>query len=404
VDCRICGALHSAFSTDIFAASGGCGIKLAGDRVAALIGVIVFIAALLISVVGTDLHAAARVNDCLAAPNASSPWGQHWSYRIDQQNNRKCWYLHATLGLLHRPAKPSDLHAPSSAAGAPMSGSSAGSAPRLPHIRKLVVKPQPAPRVSTITKETIKRSDAPSISQEFPLQGSTPQMDRSQPADVSAAPGTTPEAATLGVAVADADAVRPDADNTKPAAATAMGGAADADVVRPDAGDTKLAAATAMGAVADADAVRPDAQNSDGGGLIAERSKSTIVALANALMTPLQMFFLIVFGVASAVFLISLWIIHRRGDHEQPDGLSVHEWRGQNGMDNPPPWRRQSSARRPQSGAVTERLSPSFLGDFRPALRVGRPSFMPDMPHKSRNSLPLIDQTSPISRRRDPIK
>jgi Uncharacterized alpha/beta hydrolase domain (DUF2235) len=187
-------------------------------------GIIVFIAALLISVVGTYLHAAARVNDCLAAPNASSPWGQHLSYRIDRQNNRKCRYLHATLGLLHRPAKPSDLHAPSSAAGAPMSGSSAGSAPRLPHIRKLVVKPQPAPGVSTITKETIKRSDAPSISQEFPLQGSTPQMDRSQPADVSAAPGTTPEAATLGVAVADADAVRPDADNTKPAAATAMGG------------------------------------------------------------------------------------------------------------------------------------------------------------------------------------
>jgi hypothetical protein len=88
-----------------------------------------------------------------------------------------------------------------------------------------------------------------------------------------------------------------------------------------------------MGAVADAHAVRPDAQNSDGGGLIAERSKSTIVALANALMTPLQMFFLIVFGVASAVFLISLWIIHRRDtvlveyqvEHEQPDGLSVHE-------------------------------------------------------------------------------
>jgi hypothetical protein len=159
------------------------------------------------SVIGTDLQATARVNDCLAAPNASSPQGQQWTYRINRQNNRKCWYLHATLGLLHRPAKPSDLHAASSAAGAPTSGSSADSGPRLPNIRKLVVKRQPAPLVSTMTKETIQQSDAPSISQEFPLQGSTPQVDRSQPVDVIAAPGSTPEGATLGMAVADADAV-----------------------------------------------------------------------------------------------------------------------------------------------------------------------------------------------------
>ena len=341
---------------------------------AALIGVIVFVAVLLMSVIGTDLQAAARVNDCFAAPNASSPHGQHWIYRINRQNNRKCWYLHATLGLLHRPAKPSDLHAASSAAGAPMSGSSANSAPRLPHIRKLVLKRRPAPLVSTITKETIEQSDAPSISQEFPLQGSTPQVDRSQPVDVIAAPGSTPEAATLGMAVADADAVRPDADDTKPAAATVVGAVADADAVRPDADDTKPAVARVVGAVADADAVQPDpdAPNSDGGGLIA-----TIMALASALMTPLQMFFLIVFGAASAVFLISLWIIRRRDtvlvdyqvDHEQPDALSVHEWRRQDGMDNPPPWRRQSSATRPQNGTATEPPRPN-LGDFR--LRAAR--------------------------------
>ena len=322
-----------------------------------LIGVIVFVAALLMSVIGTDLRAAARANDCLTAPNTSSPRGQHWSYRIDRQNNRKCWYLHSTLGLLHRPAKPSDLHAASSTAGAPMSGSSADSAPRLRHIRKLVVKRQQAPRV--ITSETIQQSPR-SISQEFPLQGSTQQGDRSQSTVVIAAPGTTPEPATLGVAVADA-AVRTDADDTKPAAATVAGAMADEDAVRPDEDDAKPTAATVVGAGADTDAVQPDpdAPNSDGGGLIAERIKSTQMALPNALKTPLQMFFLLVFGVASAVFLIFLWIMHRRDtvlieypiDYEQPDG--------------PPPWRRQSAAMRPQNGATTEPPRPN-LGDFKP--------------------------------------
>ena len=327
------------------------------DESPTVIGVIVFVAALLMSVIGTDLQAAARANDCLTAPNASSPRGQHWSYRIDRQNNRKCWYLHSTLGLLHRPAKPSDLHAASSTAGAPMSGSSADSAPRLRHIRKLVVKPQPAPRV--ITGEAVQQSPR-SISQEFPLQGTTQQGDRSQPTDVIAAPGTTLEPATLGVAVADA-AVRTDADDTKPAAATVAGAMADEDAVRPDEDDAKPIAATVVGAVADADAVQPDpdATNSDGGGLIAERIKSTQMALPNALKTPLQMFFLLVFGVASAVFLIFLWIMHRRDtvlveypiDYEQPDG--------------PPPWRRQSAAMRPQNGTTTEPPRPN-LGDFKP--------------------------------------
>jgi hypothetical protein len=128
-------------------------------------------------------------------------------------------------------------------------------------------------------------------------------------------------------------------------------------------------------AVADADTVQPDpdAPNSDGGGLIAERVKSKLMALANALKTPLQTLFLLVFGVASAVFLISLWIIYRRDtvlvdhqvDYEQPDALSTHEWRGQNEIDNPPPWRRKSAATRPRNGAATEPPRPN-LADHRP--------------------------------------
>jgi hypothetical protein len=36
---------------------------------------------------------AAPAPDCLAAPNAPSPQGRHWYYRVDRVNKRRCWYL-----------------------------------------------------------------------------------------------------------------------------------------------------------------------------------------------------------------------------------------------------------------------------------------------------------------------
>ena len=35
--------------------------------------------------------------DCLAEPNRDAPPGQHWYYHLDHANDRKCWYLHATV-------------------------------------------------------------------------------------------------------------------------------------------------------------------------------------------------------------------------------------------------------------------------------------------------------------------
>ena len=43
-----------------------------------------------------------RADDCLAAPNAASPAGQHWYYRIDRVKQRKCWYLHAPQHVVHQ--------------------------------------------------------------------------------------------------------------------------------------------------------------------------------------------------------------------------------------------------------------------------------------------------------------
>jgi hypothetical protein len=141
-------------------------------------------AALLVSGIGTNLQATTRANDCLAAPNASAPRGQHWYYRIDLPNNRKCWYLHATL--MHRAVKASEFHAVSAAAGTPVSGSRADSAPGLPHTRILSVKPQPTSLVSAIAEEPI-RTDQPWAPQENGPQGSALQVDGSKPTDAVAA-------------------------------------------------------------------------------------------------------------------------------------------------------------------------------------------------------------------------
>ena len=37
----------------------------------------------------------AVADDCLASPNAVSPPGTHWYYRVDRATHRQCWYLGA---------------------------------------------------------------------------------------------------------------------------------------------------------------------------------------------------------------------------------------------------------------------------------------------------------------------
>jgi hypothetical protein len=151
-------------------------------RISIPICIVAAAAALLVSGIGTDLRATTRANDCLTAPNASSPRGQRWYYHIDLLNNRKCWYLHAPS--VHGAAKASGFHALSTAADTPASGSRADSVPRL-HTRKLSAKPQPTSLVNT---ESIRQSDAHWAPQQ--RQGSTPQVDGSTDAVAPSSPAT----------------------------------------------------------------------------------------------------------------------------------------------------------------------------------------------------------------------
>ena len=58
-----------------------------------------FVSAIFASVLAATSLAAISPNtvraadDCLAAPNAETPEGGHWYYRIDRATKRHCWYL-----------------------------------------------------------------------------------------------------------------------------------------------------------------------------------------------------------------------------------------------------------------------------------------------------------------------
>ena len=149
--------------------------------------------------------------------------------------------------------------------------------------------------------------------------------------------------------------------------------------------------------VAGADSARPDADAEafDDGRRIAERSNPTTKAdiVRGLSFKPVQIFLLLVFGVAIVVFLISLVIIiHHRVtalinfqlDHERPEAQAKHGWqddradarssqmfvdnrRGQDGIDSPP-WWMQPSVKRPQNGDATSTEPPrSSLEDVKAA-------------------------------------
>jgi hypothetical protein len=145
---------------------------------------IAIVAALVVSGISLDLQAnTAHAIDCLAAPNASPPQGQHWYYRIDRPNHRKCWYLHATLPLSHRAViKRAERYGPSAKAGVAMSGSLADSASRLPYLGTPAGKLQPALIVRATSEEPSppiapEEGDAPSIPSESSADSLRPDGD-----------------------------------------------------------------------------------------------------------------------------------------------------------------------------------------------------------------------------------
>jgi hypothetical protein len=47
------------------------------------------------------VEASRAADDCITKPNAPSPQGSHWYYRVDRATHRECWYLGAEGAKVH---------------------------------------------------------------------------------------------------------------------------------------------------------------------------------------------------------------------------------------------------------------------------------------------------------------
>ncbi|MGA7999246.1 MAG: hypothetical protein WCA28_30650 [Bradyrhizobium sp.] len=86
------------------------------DRAAKFVSAIVASVLAGTSLAAISLNAVRAADDCLAAPNAETPAGGHWYYRIDRATKRHCWYLRTEGETLPQAAVPNS--APDSSAAA----------------------------------------------------------------------------------------------------------------------------------------------------------------------------------------------------------------------------------------------------------------------------------------------
>jgi hypothetical protein len=224
-----------------------------------LVGLIVFVVTLLVSGIDVGMPNTARADDCLTAPNSLAPQGTHWYYHVDRTNQRKCWYVHATSQPAQQAAAQATSEAApaaqshsmpmssgpmpaTAAASAPMSISPGNSAPRLPHVKILAVKPKLAAAISATTDKSVQGggqegSAEPSIPEPPAPKASTSRANAQAAGPAPAAPATWPDvfptvatvgAPELGAVLADAraESVGPKTDTQVPdgTEGTARGG------------------------------------------------------------------------------------------------------------------------------------------------------------------------------------
>ena len=148
-------------------------------QIPGLIRSIAFVVATL-PVVGLGIVApadAVHADDCLAAPNAPSPQGRHWYYRLDWATQRKCWYLRA-------PSRHAVSSRSISATGSPpMSVSSGDPDPVAPQVKMLTVKPA----IPSAGDEAVQRDDTTAVALGSPALKNTPSRTRDQAAETPAA-------------------------------------------------------------------------------------------------------------------------------------------------------------------------------------------------------------------------
>ncbi|HTV28381.1 MAG TPA: hypothetical protein VMF32_11415, partial [Xanthobacteraceae bacterium] len=138
------------------------------------------VTAMLVSgtILGLPINIVRADDNCLTAPGAAPSEGQHWYYRTDRVNHRKCWYLHATVPLPnHTAAEPSAAASqpvlpaapPQSPSAAAPQQTNAASAPDTAadtskDVPSTADSTQPAPHVTVLTVKTVTVPSVPATS------------------------------------------------------------------------------------------------------------------------------------------------------------------------------------------------------------------------------------------------
>jgi hypothetical protein len=163
------------------------------------------VAAFSLLAIGACLPAdgAPAADTCVAAPNASAPDGQHWYYRSDRVNHRKCWYLHATVLLPHHAmaqsadasAEPAEAAAPPPAAPAEPARTASTPPPSVGSAQASVEPvPAPAANAATAAGQAAGAQPAPRVTMlavrtvNTPFVSTTPVPQQHAPQDVNNTP------------------------------------------------------------------------------------------------------------------------------------------------------------------------------------------------------------------------
>jgi hypothetical protein len=269
----------------------------------------------------------AHADNCLAAPNASAPKGQHWYYRTDRQKGRKCWYLHAAAPLAHHAAA---RHRSSDATSA-VSTAPTQTKPAAPEVAAPAAPPtetqpaalevaapapppmntEPAPEAASAAA-TVSAATASAATAEAapPATAAAPVADAAPPA--GPADGVQPQphieilkTVPLGIPTqpsAPATQVAPAAQGESTTAVSNETSTGSADAVPSNTGsDAKTAPAPS--AVHNAG---PDADRS--GSDAAQQKPAEAPGLVDTIATlqPTEMFFLLAIGLSMVVFLIAI--------------------------------------------------------------------------------------------------
>jgi hypothetical protein len=277
----------------------------------------------------------ARADDCLASPNSPAPGGSHWYYRFDRANQRKCWYLRATVQPAQHTAaqRISDTAPPRASTALENSVTDSTSAPtsKKPGYGIAVPLPRVKPQGPLVSAATTAEPTQKNAQRRSPVP-STESATASASAPMATAPDNstapplrgTVQSAPIGGAITDqsvqqsaqnGSAVSSITDAAQPSPSPQMNdpGVAPAPAAAPawpnsPTGVDKTQEPTAPASAAQADAVQPtkdaEAPNDGDGTVQASTSSTDADVTASPTSTPVAIFPIVALGLLVAGFLL----------------------------------------------------------------------------------------------------